>query len=64
LNGEGNSGKTVVMMSVYEAFRARAIVTSGASVGFIWQDATGCRIILNEECEMVNTKKEKSTNRS
>jgi hypothetical protein len=48
--GQGNSGKTVIANSIFEAFKARAIVTNGASVGISWQDAVNCRIILNEEC--------------
>lgn len=49
LHGESNSGKTMLLKSVFEAFRLKAIVTNGASVGFTWQNATEKRIILNEE---------------
>lgn len=48
LHGESNSGKTMMMKSVFEAFRLKAIVTNGASVGFTWQNATEKRVILNE----------------
>lgn len=58
LHGESNSGKTLLMKSVFDAFRLKAIVTNGASVGFTWQNATEKRIILNEEVLIAPTQTE------
>jgi hypothetical protein len=55
LMGKSNSGKTMFIKSVFEAFKARAIVTNGASVGFSWQDCIDCRVILNEDCIIATT---------
>lgn len=58
LHGESNSGKTLLMKSVFDAFRLKAIVTNGASVGFTWQNATEKRVILNEEVLIAPTQTE------
>lgn len=58
LHGESNSGKTMMMKSVFDAFRLKAIVTNGASVGFTWQNATEKRVILNEEVLIAPTQTE------
>jgi len=58
LHGESNSGKTVLMKSVYDAFRLGAIVTNRASVGFTWQHAVEKTVILNEECVIAPTQNE------
>lgn len=55
LHGQSNSGKTMLMKSVFESFRLGALVTNGTSVGFTWQHALEKRIILNEECLIAAT---------
>ena len=57
-HGESNSGKSMMLQSVYDAFKAGGIVTNSTSCGFTWQECIDCRVILNEEALIAPTQTE------
>lgn len=61
-HGESNAGKTLVAMSIYEAYIARGVVTNNGSSQFLWQDCLDDRFILNEECVIAETQTEEYKN--